>query len=140
MAFARLALIFIALPLLLMGCYKGEQPQQQALLYSNGASAPVEIPRTDDGFFSSNEIRNISIYPLEGCTYARIVVDKFSTPNLHVIRCPNSSVSTNYKSGKHTANTVVIDNEELAKAKATIERAEALNRISEEDKKLLGIK
>ena len=53
--------------------------------------------------------QNFTILPdeLKDCKFYGVRSNTGS--NLDIVRCPNSTVSTTYKSGKTTATTVVID-------------------------------
>lgn len=78
---------------------------------------------------------------LEGCTYVELETP-FGVPTLHIIRCPNSSTSTQWETGgnknrqRHSLNTL---DGEVEKARETIKRAEALQRMTPEDRKVLGL-
>ncbi len=92
--------------------------------------------RTNDMVDTSGP-RPLTVEPLVGCVYTLVQIGKYTSMN--VIRCPNSSTSTSWQSGKTIQSAVVIDETAVANAKKVLEQAEALKRISPEDKKLLGL-
>lgn len=72
---------------------------------------------------------------LAGCKAFYVEVDYRA---MNVVRCPNSTTSTTYTVGKSTETIITID-----AAKAQLEKIQArdalLNRMSTEEKELLGI-
>lgn len=66
---------------------------------ASGCAKPV------DEWEAKHPVDLKSIQGLEDCVYQRVFTDAV---NLHVIRCPNSAVSTT-RGGKNPATTITVD-------------------------------
>lgn len=78
-----------------------------AALMISGCTKPVEQ------WESTASVDLTKIIGLEDCMYQKVFTGSI---NLHVIRCPNSTVSTNYQSGKAPMNIITIDGVEYIPA------------------------
>lgn len=75
---------------------------------------------------------------LSGCSVYS--VSNGNGSNIIIVRCPNSTTSTTYKSGKTTQTTVVAELENLnAQIEELSLKRNALEKLTEEEKKALGI-
>lgn len=92
-----LALTFLA-AVLLSGC--GETFTEVAKSMDADRNNPNAYPVANQAVIQNKG--------LEGCVYQRVVPTN-TVPTLHVIRCPNSSTTTRWQSGKTTQSVSVIE-------------------------------